>query len=190
VMPDVPLTVSTLDVLSYVLPVRLAVTLITQPKAVIVQLIPRMLPVTTVPSCETASRCPSEHITTKLQPAAVQPEKVGRTVATSLHVPALLGPVGPMSDPVAVVVLQIMPTRCDGVVTWISNFEAGAVAENTLPGDADPLLVQLTADAVDAETSADATVAAISNTFTSLLDMRSSSRSDRSAVDEGVSPGA
>ncbi|HMJ33328.1 MAG TPA: hypothetical protein VK501_05370 [Baekduia sp.] len=95
-------------------------------------------------------------------------------MATLFHAPVLLGPVGPKTRPVIVAFEQLSPTWCDGFVTLISNREVGAVAENAVPGAADPLLLQLTADAVDAETSAEATVAPITSTFMNLRDMRSS----------------
>ncbi|HMJ33335.1 MAG TPA: hypothetical protein VK501_05405 [Baekduia sp.] len=74
----------------------------------------------------------------------------------------------------AVVFVQTTPTRCAGFGTLISSRDAGAVAEKNVPGDADPLLDQFVADALDADASADTTIAPITSTFRNLRDIRSS----------------
>jgi hypothetical protein len=131
-----------------------------------------MLPLVTPDAKDKALSETAEQLHVDGCPAAVQELKLGVKVAQPIHD----GPgfVGPKTRPVAVIVLQIMPdTLAPGPVAVIMNFGGGALMVNIVP-PAEPLVVQLVAEAADDDASVETRTAPSSAVRRSILDIRSS----------------
>jgi hypothetical protein len=153
------------------LPVPVLTTLMAQPAAVIVQLIPDRVPAVTPEAYVTAFKVADPHDTVAALMPMVQPLKPGVTVAAANGLTPLA-----LRLPVAVVLTQLIPAV---VGKWTTSSEAGAVAVKLT----EPFVVHVVADAADADASADTTRAPKMGTLRHCSSLRARAI-NRAAVDD------